>query len=52
MLKDEHDCYYTAGGDARPLRRWSDFSSLYYRIIKNTETNDPKNRNSQILNAF
>ena len=30
MLKDEQDCSYNGGGDARPLRSWSDFSTLQY----------------------
>ena len=29
MLKDEHDCSYNCGGVARPLRSWSDFSSVH-----------------------
>ena len=30
MLKYEQDFFHNGGGDARPLRSWSDFSSLQY----------------------
>ena len=29
MLKDEQNRYYNDGGDAIPLKIWSDFSSLH-----------------------
>ena len=32
MLKDEQDCSYNGGGDARPLRSWSDFPTIQYSI--------------------
>ena len=34
MLKDEQDCSYNGGGDARPLKTWLDFSSARYCIAK------------------
>ena len=33
MLKDEQNRSYNGGGDARPLKIWSDFSSIQYRNI-------------------
>ena len=30
MLKDEQNCFYNGGGEARPLKIWSDFSSIQY----------------------
>ena len=30
MLKDEEDFSYNGGGDARPMKTWSDFSSAPY----------------------
>ena len=30
MLKDEQNCSYNGGGDAKPLKIWSDFSSMQY----------------------
>ena len=32
MLKDEQNCSYNGGGDARPLKIWSDFSSIQYVV--------------------
>ena len=30
MLKDEQNCSYNDGGDAKPPKIWSDFSFLQY----------------------
>ena len=33
MLKDEQDYFSIGGGDARPLKTWSDFSSVQYSFL-------------------
>ena len=32
MVKDEQNCSYNGGGDAIPLKIWSDFSSIQYKM--------------------
>ena len=34
MLKYDQDCSYNGGGDAKPLRSWSDFSTMQYIYYK------------------
>ena len=34
MLKDEQNRSYNGGGDAIPLKIWSDFSSLQYIVFQ------------------
>ena len=34
MLKDEQNCSHNGGGDANPLKTWSDFSSIQYKNDK------------------
>ena len=34
MLKDEQDCSYNGGGDARPLKTWLDLSSAQYNFLR------------------
>ena len=38
MLKDEQNCSFNGGGDAKPLKTWSEFSSIQYTKSKNCET--------------
>ena len=40
MLKDEQDFSYGGGGDASPLKTWSDFSSVQYVCIAMSYTNN------------
>ena len=44
--KYEQDCSYNGGGDARPLRIWSDFSTLQYIIRGYLLPQDPQQRTS------
>ena len=32
MLKDEQDLSHNGGGDARPLKTWSEFSTMQYDL--------------------
>ena len=35
MLKDQQDCFHNGGGVSRPLKTWSDFSSIQYIFYSN-----------------
>ena len=53
MLKDEQDCFYIDGGDARPLKTWSEYSSAQYvRSIYQIHMVKYKELNGQKLNKI
>ena len=54
MLKDEQDCCYNGGGDARPLKTWSYFSSATRRSsdLELSPGIERKKQNGPITSTF